>query len=233
MTELDERTLTPMVVATPRYDGDLTLYAPDLMTPAGFHIGRSLPGLATSTAIHSGALQLFIGHDQNIADCEALMRRYCDHAQIHPATMYAHNRATVGRGYWVRAGLTDLMELCALTQRVVAMPPVLMVPPAGYVSPQAHGRVVVPFDGTIGTPIVDAAGLSWLRRTLSANGTRAVVQHLDFNGVHMGTSGIEADIEQSLAVVCARYDTTILHDTGMTRFSSSHINVECYPVVIL
>lgn len=236
MVELDERLLTPLGVAVARYVGDTTAYAPDLTTPTGFHIGRTLPGLALSPVVHGGALQLFIAYDQDLSACEATICAYCDHAQIHPATLYMDKRAIVGRGYWVRGHLTDLMQLCVVCKRtgMSALTPVLMTPPAGYVSPVSHGRVVVPFrDGTVGTSILSPNAHSWLRRTLSDGGHRPVLEHLDFNGRHMGTTDTEDNIRTTLDTIRDRFTTSDLHNSGMTKFQSHLLNLESYQVVQL
>lgn len=236
MSELDERTLTPMAVAAPRYQGDPSRYAPDMRTVYGAPIGRSLPGTATSTPLHSGALQLFLPHGQDLGTCEHIICELCDHAQVHPAIMHwGDEQATVGRGYWVRAELPHLMELNKTMQKqqVVGMAPVLMVPPPDTYTNQAHGRVIIPFmDGRMGVPAVSGEDMAWLYRILS-DGRRMVLEHVDFNGIHLGCSDTDESIEWSLNRVRAKFDTTVLHNLGMSAFQSKSVNIEKYPVVIL
>lgn len=235
--EIDERTLTPQAANTPpRYHGDPTHYAPDMKTPSGFFIGRSLPGTNVTPTTHGGALQLFVAHNEALEACEDVIRGYCDHAQVHPGILHLHGDALAGRGYWVRAELPSLLSLAAKVDatNMVAMPPVLMVPAPGAVTTQSHGRVVVPFkDGVIGESILSAVELAWLRHVLSDGGTRPILEHLDFNGSHYGTSDDDAKIKAALDIVRSKYETTVFANVGMTHFQSNKINIEQYPVQIL
>lgn len=235
MAEIDERTLTPMAEAAPRYHGDRSTYAPNLMTTTGMHIGRSLPGERLTNSQHAGALQVFLAHDRDLAECERVICGFCDHAQIHPSLMRFGEQATAGRGYWVRGELDHLLELARILvhNRMAAMAPVLMVPPTpDTYTLQSHGRVIVPFrEGQFGTPCLSAEEMMWICNILSDN-RRMVLEHLDFNGVHIGASDTTDTIQWSLNRIRERYQTTVLHNVGMSHFSSDSINVECYSVVI-
>lgn len=226
-------------VATPRYANDPTIYAPTLTTPSGFHIGRSLPGESIpgnepTNSIYSGALQLFLAYDAELAGCEADIRSCCDHAQVHPGVCHTRGLAVVGRGYWVRGTLDSLMRLVPLIESRCAIAPVLMDNAEAYGSPGEHGRVIVPFaNGVIGTSILSADQIDELLDVLSDYGKRPVIQHLDFNGTHFGTTDTTGRINQTLANVRAIYDTSDLHNQGQTAFNTiGLINIESYPVKI-
>jgi hypothetical protein len=234
MAEIDERTITVMAVAYARYEGDRTMYAPNLQTPSGFHIGRSLPGNNTTPDMHNGALQLFLPHTQDVGHCERIIADYCDHAQIHPARLTINDGCVMGRGYWVRGNLNALRWLNGDISERLVMPGVIMVPPVGVEPPTSHGRVVVPcVDGNLGSLILRPEEMEWLRNVLTDNGKRPLLEHLDFNGWHLGTTDQTPEIEKCIATVRERFETSSMHNAGMTHFKSANVNAEIYPVVVL
>lgn len=231
-------------VAEPRYANDPTIYAPTLTTPNGFHIGRSLPGESIpgesipgnvpTNSIYSGALQLFLAYNAELAGCEADIRSCCDHAQVHPGVCHTNGLAVVGRGYWVRGTLDSLMRLVPKIESRCLISPVLMdIKEAdNYGTLGTHGRVIVPFkNDIIGTSILSADEVDELLDVLSDYGKRPVIQHLDFNGTHFGTTDTTGRINQTLANVRAMHDTSDLHNQGMTHFDTiGLINIESYPI---
>lgn len=234
MAEIDERTITAMKEATPRYPGDRTMYAPDMTTPSGFHIGRSLPGNNLTDHPHNGALQLFLPHIANLAHCEQIICDYCDHAQVHPSILHVNGMRVIGRGYWVRGNLNSLVWLNDDIKAQLLMPGVIMVPPEGVEPPTSHGRVVVPCqEHDLGKPSISGDEMADLRRILSDNGKRPLLEHLDFNGWHLGTTDQTPIIEECLERVRQAHNVSTLHNAGMTHFKSDTINLESYPVVVL
>lgn len=236
MTEIDERTLTEMIEAKPRYQGDRTRYAPNMSTVHGFKIGRSLEGKAVGAEhgpVHSGALQVFIPGHADLPTCESIITEHCDHAQIHPAVLWVDGESTYGRGYWIRSALPKLYALAQFLADRLSMSPVLMVPPEGVEPPTEHGRVIVPFvDGVIGKSIMNPDELDWLRQTLSQR-RRHVLEHLDFNGTHFGMQDSREDVLSCIGIVRERYEVSTQHNLGMSHFQSDLLNVESYPVVVL
>lgn len=239
MPEIDERSMGT-AVAIPRYPADPTIYAPTLTTPHGFHIGRSLPGDeklsgdASSPVVYSGALQLFLSYDATLRECESDIKGKCDRAQVHPGICHTDGKSVVGRGYWVRGSLDDLMALQPMIKDRCLIAPVLMdiVDADAYGTPGLHGRVIVPFqDGVIGTSILSADQVDELLDVLSDHDTRPVIQHLDFNGTHFGTTDVAKKINTTLANVRDMHATSDLHNQGMTTFETvGLINIESYPV---
>jgi hypothetical protein len=232
MTEIDERTLTAPAPAFPRFDGDSSVFSPNYMTPRGFHIGRQVRGIwpCRPEDIWTGALQVFVPGTLPLRECDDLIREYCDHAQVHPAVLHIDGKGMPGRGYWVRSELEALLMLAPKVSAYSALWPVLMTVPDGSDVTECHGRVIVPYDGRVGVSAFSAAQLDAIRECMSNSGARPVLEHLDFNGTHFGTTGPTLAIAETMSALSDAFDTSHIRVAGMSTFTSPRLNIEQYPV---
>lgn len=232
--EIDERTLTPAAPAAPRYHGDTTVLSPNMHTARGFNIGRSLDGDSKSPNCHAGALHVFVSNrDNNLEIVESVIKRMCDHAQIHPGLLHTDRYSCrVGRGYWIRAELDNLVWLAPILSRMLVEPETtLMVPAADYPANAVHGRVIVPFTEVFGQPSLSAVEIGDIRDTLLNAGS--VFEHLDFNGTHYGVTGDERVVDYALEYIRQLHSTSDTHVVGQTTFTPTAVNIEKYPVRML
>jgi hypothetical protein len=231
--------------APPRYSGDTSVFSPalrDARTRA-YVLGRRLQGTAlTRDPGKEVALFTFLPNGSDLARLEGLIEAGCDHAQLHPGTVYSADGAQAGGLYFIRGEVGGLGRLRAALAAQPEHPWCLMMasacpdgtPIAGGPTVE-HVRVVVPFAPgtpaqTIGDPMLSVAAMAGLRSALVSAGGRAW-EHADFNGYHLATDVLTGAAEALRARIAALGGTLeSAHNLGATRFIPQAVNVEAYPV---
>lgn len=237
-------------------------------------LGRRLQGDALHVEEPGGVgpdavgMHIFIPQcrSEDTARYEAMIAAHCDHAQLHPGEIgrivNGNLLKRVGTNYYVRGNYRDLSTLSQELGPVLVhdfgsnyteVKMMANATPGGTPIPGGnalrHMRVIIPFaegtpKNTVGEPAVNAATRDQIMRVMSGDTGRIVVQHLDFNGLHLAADADDetlTKIEPQVRALGGQADETVhgpgghghghdVHTEGASRFVTSHLNIEKYPI---
>jgi len=245
--------------ATQRYEGDPgAVYSPAERhhRTGRYALGRRIQGTALSKdPTTEVSLHMFIPESATTFErkhFEDMIVSHSDHAQTH-AGHISYNTAkgfqhTPGDNYYIRGNYKNIEELgnqiapqlrstYGDNQHVKIM---TNQTPSGIPIKSGktieHLRVVVPFKAgtpknTVGERVLSNDQVTALSKELSGPEHRAIVTHLDFNGMHLAISGEKEDMNKVASMLEKKgYHNKADHEYGATRFVPTDVTYERYPI---